>query len=225
MHIAIFIQRFYFLVLFPYLLALLIELALKLLVSCLPLLLVPRHLLVVESLPFLLLGSTGPLRAFSLQHLALGPQSIQFPQMLGLFFEKFLPQLGLPLGTGIQLGRIGISCAFSLRQLSDKVSLLPLQILVFLEQPALVGLSDEIELVQAAKLPMVLLEMVLQMLALILEKFGLFDKVVVLRAVRPLLLPAGNIELVLALVVGPNLEIFIETALAAHLEMLRHLKL
>jgi hypothetical protein len=63
------------------------------------------------------------------------------------------------------------------------------------------------------------------MLALILEKFGLFDKMVVLRAVRPLLLPAGNVELVLALVVGPDLEILVETALAAHLEVLRHLKL
>jgi hypothetical protein len=81
--------------------------------------------------------------------------------MLGLFFEKFLPQLRLPLGTGMQLGRIGISCAFSLRQLSNKVSLLPLQIFVFLEEPALVGLRNEIELVQAAKLSMVLLEMVL----------------------------------------------------------------
>jgi len=63
------------------------------------------------------------------------------------------------------------------------------------------------------------------MLALILEKFGLFDKMVVLRAVGPLLLPAGNVELVLALVVGPDLEILVETALAAHLEVLRHLKL
>ena len=72
---------------------------------------------------------------------------------------------------------------------------------------------------------MVLFEMVLEMFTLIFEELGLLDQMVVLRAIGGLLLPAGNIELVLALVIGPYLEIFIKTALAAHLQMLRHLKL
>jgi hypothetical protein len=64
---------------------------------------------------------------------------------------------------------------------------------------------------------MIFLKMILQMAALILKELGLLNQVMVLRTIRPLLLPAGNIKLVLALIVGPNLKVLVQTALPAHL--------
>lgn len=69
---------------------------------------------------------------------------------------------------------------------------------------------------------MIFLEMILEMFALILEELGLLDEVVVLRAIGAVLLPAGNVELILALIISPYLEVTIHATLAAHLQLLRH---
>jgi hypothetical protein len=60
------------------------------------------------------------------------------------------------------------------------------------------------------------------MFTLILEELGLLDEVVVLRAIGAFLFPAGNVELVFALIIGPDLEVAVHAALAAHLQLLRH---
>ena len=67
---------------------------------------------------------------------------------------------------------------------------------------------------------MILLQVVFQMLALVFEELCLLDQMMVLRTIRSFLLPTGNVKLVLAVIVRPDLEIFIEAALATHLKVI-----
>ena len=60
---------------------------------------------------------------------------------------------------------------------------------------------------------MIFFQMILQMFTFILIELSLLDKMMILRTIGPFLLPARNIQLVLSLIIGPNLKVAIETAL------------
>lgn len=71
---------------------------------------------------------------------------------------------------------------------------------------------------------MIFFEMIFQMLALIFVELSFLNEVMILRTGRYLLFPAWNIQFILAFIVGPNLEIPIQTTLLTHgMVMIRHL--
>jgi hypothetical protein len=71
----------------------------------------------------------------------------------------------------------------------------------------------------------VLLEVVFEMFALVFEYPDLFHKMVELRTGRALLLPVGDIDLILTLGVGLNLYVLVHAVGIALLQFLRHLNL
>ncbi len=97
-----------------------------------------------------------------------------------------------------------------------------LKVFVIFEQSALIGLSDEVELIETTEFPMIFLEMVLEVFTFILEELSLLDEMVVLCAIRALLLPTGNVELIFSLIIRPNLKVPVHTTLTAHLKLFRH---
>jgi hypothetical protein len=67
--------------------------------------------------------------------------------------------------------------------------------------------------------------MVFEVLALIFEKFVLFNEMIVLGVAWGLFLPAGNVELVLSVLVDSDLVILIQTAIITHLLIVAHFEL
>jgi len=85
------------------------------------------------------------------------------------------------------------------------------ELLVFLHDFLLVGLRDEVQLIETAELAVVLLEMVFEMFAFVFEDPDLFHEVVELGAGGALLFPVGDVDLVFALCVGLDLYVLVET--------------
>lgn len=175
--------------------------------------------------PLLLLIPFSSLRP-PLQHLTLLPQPLNLPNKLRLLLftlEQPLPQVHLSILTNMQLSQHRIPLQSQLRQLHPHLPISLPQIFILLEQSSLIGLGDHIQLVQTTKLTVILLEVILQMLTLIFKELCLLDQMMVLRTIGSFLLPTWNIQLILAIVIGTDLEIFIKATLATHLKVIGHL--
>lgn len=91
---------------------------------------------------------------------------------------------------------------------------------VLFEEFALVGLGDNIELVETAELSVVFFEVVLEVEALALEDPDFLHQMVEMSAGGALFLPIGDIDLIFAFVVGVNLYILVHAEGVAALQML-----
>lgn len=85
------------------------------------------------------------------------------------------------------------------------------ELLIFLHDFLLIGLRDEIELIETAELAVVLFEVVFEMFAFVFEDSDLFHEMVDLGAGGAFFFPTGDIDLVFALCVGLDLDVLVQT--------------